>query len=273
MRSAGTRSAGRAADDAADVAADLLELGRAQIRAKAGDRFELVERAAGRAEAAAGDHRHLQVAAGQQRRERQRNLVADAAGRVLVDLRRFAGRPLERDAGVEHVLGERGDFGDRHAAQVDGHRPGRHLVVGHVAADVAGDERADFVFGQLAAVALFRDEADDVHSEKDADDAGCSRKARRHKDKTTDFCILYSACLLCVNCSSANSSPMIPVTIACSLSRAVSAVAMTSWPLVVTCLSGEQMLVIVERPSTRRPAWMATIASGTVDMPTASASK
>ena len=154
---------GGAADHAADIAADLLKLGRAEIRAKAGDGFELVERAAGRAEAAAGDHRHLQVAAGQQRRERQRNLVADAARRMLVDLWRLAGGPLERDAGVEHVLGERGDFGDRHAAQVHGHRPGRHLVVGHVAADVARDERTDFVFGQLAAVALFRDEADDVH--------------------------------------------------------------------------------------------------------------
>ena len=37
------------------------------------------------------------------------------------------------DAGMEHVLGEGGGFGDRHAAQIHGHRPGRHLVVGHVA--------------------------------------------------------------------------------------------------------------------------------------------
>ena len=137
-----------------------------EIGAEAGDRFELVERAAGGAEAAAGDHRHLQIAAGQERRERQRDLVADAAGRVLVDLRRLAGRPLERHARMQHVLGERGDLGDRHAAQVNGHRPGRHLVVGHVAADVAVDERTDFVVGQLAAVALLRDEVDNVHVEE-----------------------------------------------------------------------------------------------------------
>ena len=42
-----------------------------------------------------------------------------------------------------------------------------------------------------------------------------------------------------------NSSPTIPETIANNLSRAVSAVAITSWPLVVTCLSGEQIFVIV----------------------------
>ena len=121
-----------------------LELGGAEIRAEAGNRFELIERAAGCAEAAAGDHRHLQIAAGEQRRERQRNFIADAAGGMLIDLGRFAGGPLERDAGVEHVLGEGGDLGDRHAAQVDGHRPGGHLVVGHVAANVAVDELSRF---------------------------------------------------------------------------------------------------------------------------------
>src|SRR4051794_40947535 len=157
---------------------------------------------------------------------------------MFVDLGRLTRGPLERDARVEHVLGKRGDFGDRHAAEVHRHRPRCHLVVGYIAADITGDERTDFVFGQLAAIALFRDEADYVH------------------------CGYFP-----------KSMETIPDTMASSLSRAVSAVAMTSWPLVVTCLSGEQMLVIVERPSTRKPAWTAMIASGTVDMPTASASK
>ena len=51
----------------------------------AGDRVELVERPAGVAEAAAGDHRHRAAAGGDDRREHQRDLVADAAGRVLVE--------------------------------------------------------------------------------------------------------------------------------------------------------------------------------------------
>ena len=98
---------------------------------------------------------------------------------------------------------------------------------------------ADFVGGQLAAVALFRDEVDDVHGNaRVASDAG-SRLA------IVTLCRIPTATM--------------PVTIARSLSRAVSAVATTSSPLVVCGTSGEQTLVIVDRPSTRRPAWAATI--------------
>jgi hypothetical protein len=140
-----------------------LELGRAEVSTKAGNRFELVERAAGGAEAAPRDHRHLQVATGQQRCERERHFIADAAGRVLVDLGYFAGRPLERDARMKHPLGERSNLGHRHAAQEDGHRPSCHLVVVDVAAHVAVDQRGDLEVSELVAVAFFRDKVDDVH--------------------------------------------------------------------------------------------------------------
>src|SRR5215510_3334515 len=49
-----------AADHAAYVAADLLEFRCAEVGAEAGDGLELVERTTGGAEAAAGDHWHLQ---------------------------------------------------------------------------------------------------------------------------------------------------------------------------------------------------------------------
>ena len=57
----------------------------AGTRRVAGDAVELVQRPAGVAEAAAGDHRHRRAARGEDRGEHQRHLVADAAGRVLVE--------------------------------------------------------------------------------------------------------------------------------------------------------------------------------------------
>jgi hypothetical protein len=53
------------------------------------------------------------------------------------------------------VVGEGGRFGGGHPAEVDGHRHRGHLVVGDVAARVAGDEGADFLAGEFFAVALF----------------------------------------------------------------------------------------------------------------------
>ena len=68
----------------------------------AGDRVELVERAAGMAEPAAGDHRHDAAAGGDDRRQHQRDVVADAAGRMLVEHRPVGLRPVEHVAGIAH---------------------------------------------------------------------------------------------------------------------------------------------------------------------------
>ena len=67
-----------------DDAAEGLGVGLGRV---AGDGVELVERAAGVAEAAAGDHRHEGAAGGERRGEHEADVVADAAGRVLVDHR------------------------------------------------------------------------------------------------------------------------------------------------------------------------------------------
>ena len=73
----------------------------AGVRRVAGDRVELVQRAAGVAEPAAGDHRHRAAAGGEDRGEDQRHLVAHAAGRVLVDHRPVE-VPVQHGAGVAH---------------------------------------------------------------------------------------------------------------------------------------------------------------------------
>ena len=65
------------------------------LRQEAGNRLELVERPAGVAEAAPAHHRHRDAARGDERREAEAHLVADAAGRVLVDLDPGHGREVE----------------------------------------------------------------------------------------------------------------------------------------------------------------------------------
>ena len=136
-----------------DDRADRLELGEhllvGQRRAPAGDRLELVERAAGVAEAPAGQLRDGHAAGGDQRRQRQRDLVTHPAGGVLV-----GGRPRQRGevhplARRDHGAGPARDLAPVHAVQEDRHRERRHLLVGHRAPRVGVDHPVDLAVGQL----------------------------------------------------------------------------------------------------------------------------
>ncbi len=83
-RAPGARSARRARSRPARARAGTR--GRLERGAKAGDRLQLVERAAGVAERAPRHHRDVAAPhAAHERREAERDLVAHAAGRVLVD--------------------------------------------------------------------------------------------------------------------------------------------------------------------------------------------
>ena len=105
---------------------------------------------------------HGHAAGRDQRRQRQRDLVADAAGGVLV-----GGRPRQR--GEVHPLprrdhrgGPAGDLAAVHAVEQDRHRQRRHLLVGDLAARVGVDHPVDLAVAQLAAVALGEDDLDGV---------------------------------------------------------------------------------------------------------------
>ena len=118
-RSAGARSRGLADDRAARARArprrKRVAVGR---RVVARDRVELVERAAGVAEAAAGDHRHRAAAGRDDRREQQADLVADAAGRVLVEHRAGRGPASDQSSTSpesRHRAGQRDALVRRHA--------------------------------------------------------------------------------------------------------------------------------------------------------------
>ena len=150
---------GRADDRHADVAHLGDELVEAELDAEAGDRLELVERPTGVAEAASAHLPERDAAGGDDRRDGDRRLVADASGRVLVDdATAELLRHVDGLAAPDECLGHRERLGARQAAEHDRHAERGHLVVGHVAARVAEDELAQLVVRQLAAVALALDQ-------------------------------------------------------------------------------------------------------------------
>ena len=98
------------------------------------------------AEAAAAHLPDRNAAGGDDRADRDRRLVADAAGRVLVDdLAAERGAEVERAAAADHRVGERVRLGGGHAAEVDGHAERGELVVGDLAARVAEDQLGDLL--------------------------------------------------------------------------------------------------------------------------------
>jgi hypothetical protein len=144
---------GLADDGAAGLAhhaAQGVEVGLGRV---AGDGVELVERAPGMAEAAAGDHRDVGAAGGQRRAEHERDVVADATGGVLVHHR--AGQvPGEGIARVAHGLGQRHALRGVHAAEEDGHGEGGDLALGDAARGQALDHEADLGGREGSSVAL-----------------------------------------------------------------------------------------------------------------------
>ncbi len=134
-----------------------------EIDVKPGDALELVERATGDAEPASGDHWHPDLIAGQERREDKRDLVADAAGRMLVHLWRRAPRILKHPSALHHRRGELTSFVRRHPAKENRHRKRAHLVVGDFTPGEAVDERDNLVGRKFVPVAFAFDQARDVH--------------------------------------------------------------------------------------------------------------
>ena len=146
---------GRSDDRHPDVAHLSDELVEAQLHAKAGDRLELVERAARVPEAAAAHLAERDAAGGDDRPDGDRGLVADAAGRMLVDdATPEVVRHVDGLAAPDESLRHRQRLRAGQAAEDDCHAERGHLVVGHVSPCVAEDELAHLVVAELAAVPL-----------------------------------------------------------------------------------------------------------------------
>ena len=136
-----------------------LRFGEREVGSEPGNRLELVERAAGVAERPTGHHRHGDAERRDERREHERDLVADAAGGVLVDARPRDVRQIEPIAAQQHRFGERRGFSAIEPAEKARHEQRGHLVVGHMALGVRESERAPLARVDAAAVALSLDQA------------------------------------------------------------------------------------------------------------------
>ena len=90
--------------------------------------------------------------AASKRGDDEADLVADAAGAVLVDF--FPGNSIQDDAIArsQHDPGQVGQLAVVQAADVNGHQPGCDLVVGDVAADITGDDESDLLPVQFLAI-------------------------------------------------------------------------------------------------------------------------
>ena len=126
----GRRHPVRLPDEAqADLAQLRVELFHREIGAKAGNGFQLVERAAGVSQRAAGHHGHDHARGRSQRRHDQAGLVAHAAGRVLVDLDALNTPTDPRSRRSGSCTRSGADLAVRHAGEKHGHKERRHLVV------------------------------------------------------------------------------------------------------------------------------------------------
>ena len=135
-----------------------------QIGDEPGNALQLVEGAAGVAETASRNHRHLDAADGNQRSEGQRDLVAHAAGGMLVHLAARDSGEIEHPAGMEHRFEQRRQLPRRiHSAEEHRHQERRELLVGDAAAGGAPDQVLQLLLVENAAVALLADQIVGAH--------------------------------------------------------------------------------------------------------------
>ncbi len=141
------------------------EVGLVKGDLHARDTFQLVERAARVAESASTHHGHvnLRVHSGKQGGHNERRFVAYAARGVLVYGCSRQAREVNLRTRLHHMEGELAGLLVIHAAQKDGHKERRGLVVRNRARRVARYEKANLLVGERAAIALFLDDVVHAH--------------------------------------------------------------------------------------------------------------
>ena len=84
---------------------------------------------------------------------------------MLIDQRARVIRELQRIPGIAHSQSKRGSFRGIQTSEINGHKKGRHLVVGNAAAGVGLNEGFDLVRRKGLAVALGFDECKEIHDQ------------------------------------------------------------------------------------------------------------
>ena len=138
-------------------------LRHAELVTETGDRFDLIQGAAGVAEAAAAHLDDGHATGGHQRQHDQRGRIAQTPGGMFIDGVGEQVGPIQLLARGSHRESEGGGFGAGHAAQEDGHEEGGGLVIGQLVARVGLDEMGDFAFAEGVAIALAGDDIGELH--------------------------------------------------------------------------------------------------------------
>ena len=128
------------------------------IRLPAWNGFQLVQGAAGVAEAATGQLWDSHAVGGHQWAQRQRDLVTDTPCGVLVRgglAQRCEAHGLAR---VNHRLSPIHNLAAVHAADEDGHVQRRHLLIAHDAASVGVNDPSNLFRTELTAITLYLDD-------------------------------------------------------------------------------------------------------------------
>ena len=153
------------ADEAhAAFAQNTDEFFERKIYVEAGDGFEFIECATSVAQAAAANHGHRKAASGDDWSEDERSFIPNASGGMLVDFFRWNTVQIDDFPGIKHSFSERGRLGAIKAANPRGHKPSGHLIVGNIAARVAGNQEVDLLAGVFTGIAFFADEVDGAHA-------------------------------------------------------------------------------------------------------------
>jgi hypothetical protein len=122
------------------------ELVGGQLDTKAGDGFQLVERAAGVTQTTAAHLPERHAAGCDDRPDGERRLVAHPAGRMLVDHLAAERRPeLDRLAAADHRVRQSEGLLPVQTAEVHGHAEGSHLIVRNLAARIREHELRQLV--------------------------------------------------------------------------------------------------------------------------------
>ncbi len=148
--------------DGSDVPQLGQELSVGQAGPPAGDRLQLVQRSAGVAEATTRQLGYRRTAGSHQGRQRQRDLVTDTTGRVLVHCRAVHSGQIHPYAGGDHGRCPPRQLTGMHAPQEECHEQGRHLLVRHLPPGVGVDDPVDLLVTEPGTVALGADHIDGV---------------------------------------------------------------------------------------------------------------
>ena len=93
----------------------------------------------------------------------QGGFIPHAAGRVFICFDALNGGKIHHIAGMCHHIRQFSRFGIGHAAQVNCHQQGGHLVIRHTAIHITVDGKGNLCPRQGSAIALFGDDIIHTH--------------------------------------------------------------------------------------------------------------